>query len=436
MARLKQSFLVICYLVLNPFNFIQSGPIRLQKKYTLLVFMAADNNLARFALHILEQMLTAGSNENINILVQINTPGKQKSTERYFIEKGKKNLITSIGQAPTQKLNSGDPQTLIDAATWAMKYYPAENLILNLWSHGSGIYDPTRLKNNKFNDEHIELSNDENSIYQFDQRGICFDDTHKSYMTNQGIKFALQEIQHKVLRGKKIAVLWLEACLMSMIEVTSIFKDHVEYLVSSENVEYAPGSNYPLVLSLFAQSKVPSSQDIACHIVHSFKQTYSSTKLNFTQSAINLSKTGALEANINLLAEQLILALQDQKNKSVTTLLKKCKSRPLCTCFHEPSFIDLRNFYMNLQSNIGQISLMDTKKEVLTRLTLLRLIDQGIYLMNNAIIANTAGNNVKDAHGLSIYFPEVGIFNSYLQCNFSQSNNWSKMLIQYILSSK
>lgn len=436
MARLKQSFLVICFLVLNPFNLISSEPTRLNKKYTLLVFMAADNNLARFALYILEQMLTIGSNENINILVQINTPGKQKLTERYFIEKGKKTLITATGQAPTQKLNSGDPQTLVDAATWAMKYYPAENLILNLWSHGSGIHDPARLKNNELSDEPVQLTDKEEDIYQFGQRGICFDDTHKSYMTNQGIKFAFHEIQHKVLRGKKIAVLWLEACLMSMIEVTNIFKDHVEFLVSSENVEYAPGSNYPLVLSLFTQSKVPSFKDIACHIVHSFKQTYSPTKINFTQSAINLSKIGALEANINLLSEQLILALQDQKNKSVTILLKKCKSRPLCTCFHEPSFIDLRNFYMNLQANIGQISLMDTKKEVLIRLTLLRLIDQGIYLMNNAVIANTAGNNVKDAQGLSIYFPEVGIFNSYLQCNFSQSNNWSKMLTQYILSNK
>src|SRR3989339_211958 len=188
MANFKKSIFIIFFVILNPFNHIQSEPIRLQRKYTLLVFMAADNNLARFALHILEQMLTVGSNENINILVQINTPGKQKITERYFIEKGKKSLITTTGQAPTKKLNSGDPQTLIDAVTWAMKYYPADNLILNLWSHGSGIYDPTRLRGDENNDEQVELTGEDESVYQFDQRGICFDDTYKSYMTNQGIK--------------------------------------------------------------------------------------------------------------------------------------------------------------------------------------------------------------------------------------------------------
>src|SRR3989339_606603 len=147
MANFKKSIFIIFFVILNPFNHIQSEPIRLQRQYTLLVFMAADNNLARFALYNLEQMLTIGSNENINILVQINTPGKHKLTERYFIEKGRKKLITSPEQGPIQKLNSGNPQTLVDAAIWAMKYYPAENFILNLWSHGSGICDPIYRKN-------------------------------------------------------------------------------------------------------------------------------------------------------------------------------------------------------------------------------------------------------------------------------------------------
>lgn len=403
------------------------------KEYTMLIFMAADNNLARYALYNIEQMLTIGSTDNINIVVQINTPGKHTKTERYFITKGKKTLITSAGQAPTQKLNSGNPKTLIDSVAWAMKHYPAKNLILNLWSHGSGIHD----RHNRFHQTNgPENIGDSQELADFQQRGICFDDTHKSYMTNQDIKYALQEIQTKVLRGKKIAVLWLEACLMSMIEVTNIFKNHVEYLVSSENVEYAPGSNYPTVLQKFTQAKAPSAQEFACHIVESFRQVYGGTKLNYTQSAINLSKVNAIEENINLLALQLIKALEQQKNKSVTTLLNKCKSQPDCICFHEPSFIDLKKFYTNLQLNIKQISLTNKTTEIVVKTTLTNLITKGLDLMHHAVIANTAGNNVKEACGLSIYFPETNIFSSYHQSNFAQSNNWSKMLIQYIFQKK
>lgn len=430
MIRLKKLVLIACLSTLQ-LLLVQkiNASIRPLRKYTLVVFMAADNNLHPYAWYNIKQMELMGSNENINILVQINTPGNSTVTERYLIEKGKKKLITSPGQAPTQKLNSGDPQTLIDCVTWAMKYYPAENLILNLWSHGLGICDPGRSEN--FSNE----SKIDDQLNPFEQRGICFDETYKSYMTNQDIKFALKEIQQKALRGKKIAILWLEACLMSMLEITNIFKDHVEYLVSCENVEYAPGSSYPLVLSIFNQGS-PSPHDISCHIVRSFEQIYSKTKLNFTQSAIDLSKTNAIELNVNLVAQQILTALQDQKNKSVTNLLRKCKSRQLCTCFHEQSFIDLRHFYLNLKANIGQISLYNGTKEVYVKSSLLKLLDHGIYLINHAVVANTTGENLKNAGGISIYFPEKNLFNSYQKCNFAQTNNWSLMLMQYILQSK
>lgn len=415
-----KSILSLCIL-LSPLSNLQAS---CKKKYTLLVFMAADNNLARYALYNLEQMVLVGSNQNINILVQINTPGKEKKTERYFIEKGKKNLITAQNQAPTEKLNSGNPQTLIDAADWAMKNYPADNLILNLWSHGSGVYDPSRYRNDLDIIERSEL------------RGICFDETFKSYMTNKDLQLALQEIHIKILRGKKIALLWLEACLMSMIEIASSLKNHTDYLVSCQNVEYAPGSSYQLVLNKFHQENNSSPQEIACHIVESFKKVYGSTKLNYTQSAINLAKIKAVEININSIALELLTAMELQTKKSVSILLRKCKSAPLCTCFYEPSFIDLKNFYSNLQANINQINLKNKIKENSIKLNLLNLTRQGLQLINDAVIANVAGNNTQQAKGLSIHFPEHGALLSYLSCEFNQSNNWGKMLMQYAITSK
>ena len=447
MKCFKKYIFIACLLSLNPFSFIHSenapetdqntrgqSPTRYQKKYTLFVYMAVDNNLARYALNNIEQMLPIGSNQYINIVVQINTPGNNNPTQRYFIEKGKKTLIQTVGQAPTQKLNSGHPQTLIDGVAWAMKYYPADNLILNMWNHGSGVHDRKPSDTFDFSDE-LQIDNHTNEPEILTGRGICFDDTFRSYISNQELKRALQEIQTKILHGKKIAVIWLEACLMSMIEIASIFKDHADYVVSSENVEYAPGSNYQLVLSAFSQ-RVPSPREFACHIVNSFDQAFALTRLPYTQSAIDLSKIKAVEDNLNLIAQQLVIAIQDQRNKSVTKVLQKCKTRPLCTTFHEPSYIDLRHFYANLQTNMGQISLMNLTKESIVKGTLLRLLDQGISLINNAVIANATGSSMKSAGGISIYFPEHGILNSYLQSQFAQSNSWSTMLMQYILQNK
>ncbi len=424
-----------------------------KKPLTLVIYIAADNDLHPFAWKNIKQMEAIGSYENINIIVQLNTPGYFNPTKRYIIKNGKRLLAPADGIAPTQKLNSGSPQTLIDCVAWAMKYYPADNLILNLWDHGSGVYDPgtARIINSfdlfRFNEEtnmlelnrNIEYTNvmDQNSDQEQRQnsRGICFDETFKSYMSNQDLKFALSEIQNNVLGGKKIAVLWFDACLMAMLEIANICKDHVQYLVASEEVEFASGSNYELVLRPFVD-QILTPREFACHVVDSYEKSYQQITRDYTQSAIDLSGIAALEANVSLVANQILIALQDQKNNSVIKLLQQCKSRPLCACFEEPSYIDLRNFYMNLQTNLYNISLNNSSNEAYLRLTLAQLLDQGINLINTTVINNKVGSNLSRACGLSIYFPERGMFNSYPKCNFAQTNNWSTMITQYLLARK
>jgi len=427
-----------------------------KKEYTLVVFMAADNDLHRFALKNITQMEAVGSNKNMNIIVQLNTPGYFNPTKRYVIKNGKRLCVEADGPTPTHKLNSGNPQTLIDCVDWAMKYYPADKLILNFWNHGSGCWDPgvsktintcdlfrvntetNRLELDRSIEyiEHIEEQNNtEEKKNSGQQRGICFDETYKSYMSNQDVKYALQEIHHRILGGKKIAAVWFDACLMSMIEIANICKNHADYLIGSQDVEYASGSNYQLALNPFLNHAL-SPCEFACHVVKSFEKAYQQITPDYTQSAIDLSQIHAIESNINLVAEQIILALQNEHNKSVVKMLQQCKSRPLCTCFEEPSFIDLRHFYINLQAYLWQMRLTNTIKENQIKTTLSKLLGDGINLINSAVVANVTGSNLKNACGLSIYFPEKLMFNSYLKSNFGQSNNWSIMLSQYISQNK
>lgn len=439
--------------------------ISAEKDCTLVVFMAANNDLYRFALKNIVQMEAVGSNQNINIIVQLHTPGANNPTKRYVIKKGKRLLVPAEGPALTTKLDSGDPETLIDCVEWAMKYYPAKNLIVNFWNHGSGCWDPGVLKTISTYDlfymnsetnlleldrsiefiEHIEEQNnynqneakknqdafDDNDYLESEKRGICFDETYKSYMSNQDLKYALAQIQNRILGGKKIAAVWFDACLMSMIEITNICKDHADYFMGSQDVEYASGSNYQLALSPFIDRSL-SPKEFACHIVHSFEKAYQNITRDFTQSAIDLSLTGAIEENIELIAQQLVTAMQHQTNKSVFKMIQQSKSRPACTCFEEPSFIDIRHLYINLQANLGQINLNDKAKEATIKAELKVLLEKGINAINRAVIANTTGSNLSHACGISIYFPERNIFHSYPICSFARSNSWMNLLIQYL----
>jgi hypothetical protein len=405
-------------------------------------------------------MEAIGSNDTINIIVQLNTPGYFNATKRYVIKNGKRLIVQAEGIAPTQKLNSGSPDTLIDCVSWAMKHYPADHLILNLWDHGSGVYDHPTHKlsySGKFiNTSNLFYLNPNTNMLELDRdmgyfispdletqeedgrqnaRGICFDETFKSCMTNQDLKFALSEIQNKVLDGKKIAVLWFDACLMAMLEIANICKDHAEYLVASEEVEFASGSNYELALRPFLD-KVPTPREFACHIVDAYEKAYESITQDYTQSAIDLSGISEIEANINLVANQIIEGLHHQKNNSVVKILQESKSYPSCICFEEPSYIDLRHFYVNLQAKINDISLDNNSKEATIKLTLAKLIDKGISLIDSAVANNKVGSNLEQAGGISIYFPERGMFSSYPKCNFAKTNNWSLMLTKYLFAKK
>ena len=43
------------------------------------------------------------------------------------------------------------------------------------------------------------------------------------------------------------------------------------------------------------------------------------------------------------------------------------------------------------------------------------------FVFDQLVIQNTAGNGLKNAHGVSIYFPEYRISGSYLQSNFGSN---------------
>ena len=61
-----------------------------KKPYTLIVFMAADNDLHPFAWRNIKHLELIGSTEYVNVIVQLNIPGANNPTRRYVVKQGKK----------------------------------------------------------------------------------------------------------------------------------------------------------------------------------------------------------------------------------------------------------------------------------------------------------------------------------------------------------
>ncbi|MDR2594616.1 MAG: hypothetical protein LBC87_07595 [Fibromonadaceae bacterium] len=108
-------------------------------KRTVLVYMAADNNLIRQARKNIEAMLTAKIPNEYNLLVYIDSP-----TDNPYLLKIAKGKIDTIKQYNTQ--NSASKNVLKSVINDAFSLFPAENYGLILWSHSTGwlpegVYD-------------------------------------------------------------------------------------------------------------------------------------------------------------------------------------------------------------------------------------------------------------------------------------------------------
>ena len=418
--------------------------VKNRNKRTIMIYMAADNDLRPFAARNIQQAANIGSNQNITIIVHldIRITGNKKITRRYLIEKDQVLHIDPYNPL-TQQMDSGNPTTLISFCEWGIKNYAADVYDLILWNHGTGILEPPHGKIINpmdlfvFNPSTHRLDLDRSigfmdaiSYLEPQQRGVCWDDTTGNYLSNRKLETALETICQKFLNGKKFGIIGFDACLMSMIEVKSFIKRYAHFMVSSQEVELGMGWKYDEVFFPFAKEAL-STPAFASHIVNAYERTYQSITNDYTLSATNLDAIEALERNIDQVARLLIESLDTQR--TIThQIIKESKNKMLCTHFDEPTYIDLHHLYRNLIANIKKMTAENTAINQSVKNTLLTRLNEGIQLIEQLVIANTVGKNLKNARGIAIYFPERGIHSSYQEAVFLKSNAWGTLLTRYI----
>ncbi len=445
---------------------------------TFIVYMAADNDLRSFAARNIKQMAAVGSRKDLHIAVHldIRLAGNKKITRRYYIKENK--ILHINAQDPdTQRMDSGQPETLISCCQWAIESYPAEDYVLIFWNHGTGILDPVhgriinptelftynptinmleldrsvsilgQIHNEARNEEeHAQeileilehgqrLTNQEEveEILQTnDPRGICWDDSNGNFLDNQKVDYALEVIRNTCLNGNKFSIIGFDACLMAMVEVANLLSKHAHIMVGSQEVELGTGWNYQKVLEPFAYGAL-NKRDFARHIVHVYAETYNKITHDYTQSAVNLDDLAYLEQNISEVADLLIEALKLQKNKSVHNAIRASKNKLLCTHFDEPSYIDLHHLYVNLEQNLKHFSFMQAEQGNRLVQQLRRALDHGRAIIRKLVLANVTGKNLSQAQGISIYFPERRMHSSYPKTLFTQTTSWAQLLHMYLL---
>jgi len=206
-----------------------------EKEWTVLVYMAGDNDLEPYLVNNLIALEKVGSNDGVNVVVELDRGEKPKSpvtrwkgSRRFLVQKSEDNArVASPVVQELGPVNMADPQHLSDFIKWGMQNYPAKHYMVIINDHGYGFMGAADDKGNK----------DTMNLKEMHQ---AFDLASKGMQktVTEGVKDATQAT------GKKIDVIGFDACLMGMVEVGYELKDYADVMVASQEVIGSGGWPY------------------------------------------------------------------------------------------------------------------------------------------------------------------------------------------------
>jgi hypothetical protein len=411
-----------------------------QKDWTILIYIAGDNDLYKFALRNIEQMKQVGSNNLLNILIHFDyhENGKAKQTKRFYVEK---NNLLEIGALSA--MDSGDQKTLISAAQWAIKDYPSENFALVLWNHGSGDLNPMRFRlidpSELFYYDTItrqiildrSISFTDFLLRKAFERGICFDDTTDNYLDDDKLSSAFEAItKFRASNNSKkknfIDVVLMDACLMGGIGTAYLCSKYAEFMTASQEVVPGPGYDYANLLKPLSKGKV-STKDFCVSVVECYKNTYSKITQDFTESALDLKNMNQLIRSIEDFINTVFYFSKYDKQNVIKRTLKICADKNICTHFEEPTYLDLIDFFDNVSLNISNIKIEDENK-----ISFINLANHNLKRIKEAhskvVLRSAVGKSYKKATGLSLYIPGSYIDRSFASTIFGKNTKWLSFL--------
>lgn len=412
-----------------------------EKQWTVMVYLAGDNNLDSAGVVDLKEMKKVGSTEQINVIAQFDREGKDIATNRYYIRKGgtlAKDVVGNLGET-----NMGNPRVLEDFIKWGIKNYPAEHYLVVVWNHGNGwndenVYRVARnmMKLNIKRRGEVVLpakgaQKDSVSIRRIraiggkkfrhalfhtsivkaiTTRGIAYDDDAQDFLDNIEMKRLLASTK-KILK-RKIDILGMDACMMSMAEVVYQLRDSVSLAVGSEEVEPGDGWPYNRILAKLAKKPAMTPNELATTIVNEYVASYPANA-GVTQSACNLSKAGLLASAVDQLADVLNSHLSDA---AVRATVIECRLQT--QAYDTPDYIDLYDFCGLLESKTGFDDIRAACSAV-----------KNMIQRDGVVIrSGYKGKNVKHSNGLSIYFPQKSLSSLYATLDFTKKTSWGKFL--------
>ena len=430
--------------------------------WTVMVYLAGDNNLTAECMFALTEMKGASLNNDLKVIAQFDPSDPYLPSHRYEINPGSKNIYKDIidwaryyknheevrfrnesrdaialalrREKARQKLrktglkklekasltgtktdevisddtDTGSPITLYNFISYCLQEYPADRYMVVLSGHAGGT-------------ERDYLLKDESSA-----RSLTFNE----------LKQVFKQIKRD-RNGKLIDIIGMDNCLMSMAEICYELRDVAEIVVGCESFSPVSGWPYRQILERlcndFVKSKAPQSKEVTVEAAKAivdeyvnYYSTYWMAGLSVTQSALNVAKVEELQQLVNNLAQAMEAELVAESKKELLPANRSLATALLLAHWEAQSYngeqyVDVYDFCDCLEQRMhsGKIAKRcKTLKEFIATEFVLR--------------SGYCGAVYQYSYGVSIYFPWSNIAPSYWNLDFVDKNTgWGSFLNAY-----
>lgn len=359
-------------------------------EWTILVYLAADNNLEAAALTDLNEMEMAGSTDDVHILVEIDRARGYSTAEddwtgarRYRVEQDDRpNTITSPIAVDLGEVDSGAPQTFIDFLEWGIENYPAKRTAFIIWNHGWGwTLAPTAGRKGVASD---------------DQSGNDISVAEGEY--EQILQAGVEQL------GTRFAMVGMDACLMANWETARVTAPYGEIYVASQATESFDGWAFHTALQDLIDDPEMDAAELGTVFAERFHETDDSTL-----SVTDLDELTGLDGALESFA--LAVLADDNPRGEVRRQARQAQNFD-----GDPADRDLGDFMVRMADASGNDDIVAAAEDVADE-------------YNDIIVANfTNGGWVSDATGLSIYVPVSGADSQYRLGSWNDITSWTTML--------
>jgi hypothetical protein len=374
-----------------------------RRTWTAILYIDGDNNLCRFYPNLITRMenelgakIGPGGFLNIAVLIDLDPRycNGNGATTRYLIQPGA-TYTANVNRWEMGELNMGDPQTLVNFATWAMDNYPADHYYLAIDDHGGGT------------------------------TGIAWDDTNGGdNIENAQLYAALKEITQNGAR--KLEVFAFEACLMALYENVYDLRHFTNYVFGFPTISMANDASYPSYLGdarFTANANGRTLGDIM------FDVYYAAVTDPYVVALVDTSKLDALHGAVNGWAS----VLQNQLGTAAgliaagRTAAQKVEANGDNEITDADPYLDLWDLADKLAAQgIGAAEATALKSAVEAAV---------VRLAYRPADAQTPWDYA-DAHGLTIFWPKTtsGSYAAYVSdqiYNSTRDGQWDEFLRSY-----